>query len=239
MLTVREVSVSYGKIRALRRVSLEVHVGEIVALIGANGAGKSTLLRAIAGVLHPGEGAIVFKKVPITRMAPHRIARMGMRYVPEGRRLLARMTVWENLLLGQHGRPVRERVRADMEAVLARFPILDRRRQQLAGALSGGEQQMLAVARALVGRPDLLMLDEPSLGLAPLVVNEIFDVVRALKREGATILLVEQNARQALQVADRGYILETGRVASEGPTAELLAGEAVQRAYLGVGGGGG
>ncbi len=233
LLEVDDVAVSYGKVRAVRGVSLTVQAGEVVALLGNNGAGKSTLLRAVAGVVHPERGRVRFDGADVTRWPSHRLARRGLRLVPEGRGLLARMTVWENLLMGLYTR--RDDATADLEAVLDRFPVLRARRQQIASTLSGGEQQMLAIGRALVSRPRLLMLDEPSLGLAPLVVAEIFGVVKALKREGATILLVEQNARKALQVADRAYILETGTVTLEGPAAALAAGEEVQRAYLGGG----
>jgi branched-chain amino acid transport system ATP-binding protein len=223
--------VSYRTIRAVRGVSFDVRRGEVVALLGANGAGKSTLLRAVAGVLRPDRGRVRFDGTDITGWASHRVARRGLRLVPEGRGLLARMTVWENLLMGQYARGAG--TPRDLEAALERFPVLRQRRGQVASTLSGGEQQMLAIARALVGRPTLLMLDEPSLGLAPRLVQEIFAVVAELKREGVTIVLVEQNARQALAVADRGYILETGQVALSGPAAELAAGDEVQRAYLG------
>ncbi len=232
MLEVRDLHVSYGKIRALKGLSLSVRRGEVVALIGSNGAGKSTLLRTIAGLLHPERGAIAFEGRAIERWPPHRIARLGLRLVPEGRGLLARMSVRENLLMGRYASAAGDEAAALAE-VLDRFPVLRARERQLAGTLSGGEQQQLAIARALLGRPALLMLDEPSLGLAPILVREIFRIVRSLKAGGATILLVEQNAKQALQVADRGYILETGGLVLEGPAAELLAGEDVQRAYLG------
>ncbi len=232
MLELGDVHVSYGKIRAVRGVSLVVRAGEVVAILGNNGAGKSTLLRTIAGVLHPDSGRVVFEEREITRLPSHRIARLGLRLVPEGRGLLARMTVWENLLMGQYTRPRIDL--ADMEAIFARFPVLKSRRDQIASTLSGGEQQMLAIARALVGNPRLLILDEPSLGLAPLMVDEVYGIVRRLKDEGATILLVEQNARKALQVADRAYILDTGAIAASGPAAELAAGAEVQRAYLGA-----
>jgi len=232
VLELGDVHVSYGKIRAVRGVSLVVRAGEVVAILGNNGAGKSTLLRTIAGVLHPDSGRVVFEEREITRLPSHRIARLGLRLVPEGRGLLARMTVWENLLMGQYTRPRIDL--ADMEAIFARFPVLKSRRDQIASTLSGGEQQMLAIARALVGNPRLLILDEPSLGLAPLMVDEVYGIVRRLKDEGATILLVEQNARKALQVADRAYILDTGAIAASGPAAELAAGAEVQRAYLGA-----
>jgi branched-chain amino acid transport system ATP-binding protein len=232
MLELREVGVAYGKIRAVRGVSLTVRAGEVVAILGSNGAGKSTLMRAIAGVLRPDAGRVIFEGRDITGLAPHRIARLGLRLVPEGRGLLARMTVWENLLMGQYTRAGIDT--AAMDEIFRRFPVLQERRHQVASTLSGGEQQMLAIARAMVASPRLLMLDEPSLGLAPLMVDEVFAIVRRLKEDGATILLVEQNARKALQVADRAYILETGTIALEGPAGELAAGHDVQRAYLGA-----
>jgi branched-chain amino acid transport system ATP-binding protein len=231
VLAVQDLGVSYRKVRAVNGVSFTVRPGEVVALLGANGAGKSTLLRAVAGVLRPDAGSVRFEGTDITGWASHRVARRGLRLVPEGRGLLARMTVWENLVMGQYAAAAG--TRRDLEAALERFPVLRQRRGQIASTLSGGEQQMLAIARALVAHPRLLMLDEPSLGLAPRLVRQIFAVVAELKREGVTIVLVEQNARQALAVADRAYILETGRVALAGPAAELAAGEGVQRAYLG------
>ncbi|MGH2783412.1 MAG: ABC transporter ATP-binding protein [Thermoleophilaceae bacterium] len=233
LLAVRDVAVSYGKIRAVSEVSLEVARGEVVALLGSNGAGKSTLLRAVAGVLRPEAGGVRFAGADITRWPPHRIARAGLRLVPEGRGLLGRMTVWENLLMGQYAGGDGRQGAAALEGVMDRFPILRDRRRQIASTLSGGEQQMLAIGRALVGRPALLMLDEPSLGLAPKMVQTIFRVIADLKREGGTILLVEQNAKQALQIADRACILDAGRLVLEGRAAELAAGEEVQRAYLG------
>ena len=231
VLAVQDLSVSYRKVRAVDGVSFTVRHGEVVALLGANGAGKSTLLRAVAGVLRPDAGRVRFEGTDITGWASHRVARRGLRLVPEGRGLLARMTVWENLVMGQYATAAG--TRRDLEAALERFPVLRQRRGQIASKLSGGEQQMLAIARALVARPRLLMLDEPSLGLAPRLVRQIFAVVAELKREGVTIVLVEQNARQALAVADRAYILETGQVVLAGLAAELAAGEGVQRAYLG------
>ena len=231
LLEVQDIAVAYGKLRAVKDVSFRVRRGEVVALLGSNGSGKSTLLRTIAGVLTPSAGRVLFDGGDITGWPSHRVARRGLRLVPEGRGLLARMSVWENLLMGQYAGGGDAR---DLDAALARFPVLGQRRQQIASTLSGGEQQMLAIARALVARPSLLMLDEPSLGLAPRLIREVFQVVADLKREGVTIVLVEQNARQALAVADRAYILETGQVALSGPAAELAAGEAVQQAYLGV-----
>jgi branched-chain amino acid transport system ATP-binding protein len=231
VLEVEKLSVAYRRVRAVHGVSFTVGAGEVVALLGANGAGKSTLLRAVAGVLAPEAGRVRFDGADITGWPSHRVARRGLRLVPEGRGLLARMTVWENLVMGQYATASGDR--RDLEAALERFPVLRQRRGQVASTLSGGEQQMLAIARALVARPRLLMLDEPSLGLAPRLVRQVFAVVAELKREGVTIVLVEQNARQALAVADRAYILETGQVVLAGPAAELAAGEAVQRAYLG------
>ena len=230
LLEVTDVAVAYGKLRAVQDVSFRVRRGEVVTLLGSNGSGKSTLLRTVAGALAPTRGRIVFDGHDITGWPSHRVARAGLRLVPEGRGLLSRMSVWENLLMGQYAGGGDAR---DLDAALARFPVLRQRRQQIASTLSGGEQQMLAIARALVARPSLLMLDEPSLGLAPRLIREIFQVVAELKREGVTIVLVEQNARQALAVADRAYILETGRVTLSGVASELAAGEAVQQAYLG------
>lgn len=234
MLEVRDLAVSYGKIQALRGVSLAVRPGEIVALIGPNGAGKSTLLRTIAGILRPEAGTVTFDGRPMTRLAPHRVARLGLTLVPEGRGLLGRMTVRENLLMGQYVAKDRVAAEATLARLLARFPVLDRRQHQTASTLSGGEQQLLVIARAVAGNPRMIMIDEPSLGLAPLLVREIFRVLAELKRDGLTVLLVEQNARQALRIADRAYLLETGRIASEGPAADLMAGDAVVQAYLGA-----
>jgi branched-chain amino acid transport system ATP-binding protein len=233
VLEVDELSVAYGRIRALKGVSLVVRTGEVVCLIGSNGAGKSTLLRTIAGLLVPGSGAMRFDGVSLARQPAHRIARRGLRLVPEGRGLLARMTVWENLQMGLYARTASGSGVGELEAVLEPFPVLRERRTQLAGTLSGGEQQQLAIARALVARPRLLMLDEPSLGLAPILVKDIFQIIRRLNADGVTILLVEQNARQALQIADRGYVLEAGQIVLEGAAADLLGGEAIQSAYLG------
>ena len=224
---------AYGPIRAVRDVSLEVAPGEVVALIGANGAGKTTTLRTIAGLLRPAGGSIRFAGAAVAGVRPHRLVRQGLVLVPEGRGILTRLTVLDNLLLGATARRDRSEVAADLERAYARFPRLAERRAQSAGTLSGGEQQMLAIARALMARPRLLMLDEPSLGLAPLVVREIFAAIRDLKASGVTILLVEQNARAALEIAERAYVLETGRVALSGPAAELLTSEQVIRAYLG------
>src|ERR1043165_2106958 len=221
LLELRNVEVTYGNIRALKGVSLTVDEGELVTLIGANGAGKSTTLKTISGLLRPKSGALLYRKQVLTRLRPHEIVALGISHCPEGRHLFGRLTVAENLRLGAIQRRDRENVHSDTERVYQLFPVLKERSAQLAGTLSGGEQQMLAIGRSLMSRPPLLLLDEPSLGLAPILVAAIFDTIKQLKREGATILLVEQNARLALNIADRAYVLETGRVTLQGPAAEL------------------
>jgi branched-chain amino acid transport system ATP-binding protein len=236
VLRLRNVDAGYGKLAVLRRVTLHVSPGEIVTLVGANGAGKTTLLRTIAGLVQPRAGEILFGGEGVTGLATERLVARGCSLVPEGRQVFATMPVRENLLLGAHvqyARGRREEVAADLERVYGLFPILARREGQLAGTLSGGEQQMLAIGRALMARPKLMMLDEPSMGLAPLVVKDIFAILQRIRAEGTTVLLVEQNARGALRIADRGYVLETGRIVLEGTAEELLANRDVQRAYLG------
>jgi branched-chain amino acid transport system ATP-binding protein len=233
MLQVGALHVGYGAIRALRGVDLEVNAGEVVALIGANGAGKSTLLRTISGILTPSSGEVVFDGRNLRGLSEDRIVRLGVLQVQEGRGILTRMTVQENLEMGAYGRSDKREIRDDMESVLERFPVLRERRKQFGATLSGGEQQMLAIGRALMARPKLLMLDEPSLGLAPLLVREIFRIIMEFKREKRTILLVEQNARKALQCADRGYVLETGTIVLNGSGESLLKSNEVQAAYLG------
>jgi branched-chain amino acid transport system ATP-binding protein len=234
MLRVSALHVGYGAIRALRGISLEVNEGEVVALIGANGAGKSTLLRTISGVLKPTSGDVLFEGHSLRGMAEDKIVRLGILQVQEGRGILTRMTVQENLEMGAYGRSDNKaEIRRDMEAVLDKFPVLRERRKQFGATLSGGEQQMLAIGRALMARPKLLMLDEPSLGLAPMLVREMFRIIRDFKREKRTVLLVEQNARKALQCADRGYVLETGTIVLSGSGEALLKSEEVQAAYLG------
>jgi branched-chain amino acid transport system ATP-binding protein len=233
MLRVSALHVGYGAIRALRGVSLEVNEGEVVALIGANGAGKSTLLRTISGVLKPTSGDVLFEGHSLRGVAEDRIVRLGILQVQEGRGILTRMTVQENLEMGAYGRSDKAEIRRDMEVVLDRFPVLRERRKQFGATLSGGEQQMLAIGRALMARPKLLMLDEPSLGLAPMLVREMFRIIRDFKQEKRTVLLVEQNARKALQCADRGYVLETGTIVLAGTGEALLKSEEVQAAYLG------
>ena len=234
LLTVDNLSVFYGSIQALRSVSLRVEEGEVVTLIGANGAGKSTTLRAVSGLLQPKNGTITFDGRMIRDWPPHRIVGNGLVHVPEGRKIFANLTVDENLQLGGFSRKDRTALRSDRERALELFPRLRERLRQQAGTLSGGEQQMLAIARALVARPRLLMLDEPSLGLAPQLVRSIFQVIREINREGTTILLVEQNANMALHVAHRAYVIEVGEIRLEGPAAELAASDDIRKAYLGA-----
>ena len=233
MLQVERVSVSYGKRRALEDVSLDVAAGEIVTLLGANGAGKSTALRAISGLVRPSRGRILFEGRDISRIAADEIVAAGVGHVPEGREIFPAFTVEENLLVGGH-RVARAALASRLDAAFALFPVLTERRGQRAGTLSGGEQQMLAIARALMSGPRLLLLDEPSLGLAPLLAREIFGVIGRINDSGVTILLVEQNARRALRLARRGYVLETGRIVAAGTAAALAEDEAIRRAYLGL-----
>ncbi|MCX7799835.1 MAG: ABC transporter ATP-binding protein [Fimbriimonadales bacterium] len=232
MLEIRGLDVSYGAIRALREVDLDVNAGEIVAIVGSNGAGKSTLLRTISGLVRPRAGKIVFESRPIVGFKPHRIVAMGISHVPEGRRIFTDLTVWENLALAAQFRKP-STFDQDLETVCRWFPRIRERLKQSAGTLSGGEQQMLAIGRAIMARPKLLLLDEPSLGLAPNLVKEIFRILQDINRAGTTVCLVEQNAHMALEVAHRAYVLETGQVALSGPGRELLDDPRVQAAYLG------
>ncbi len=233
MLKVTDLRAAYGKIEALKGISLEVKQGEIVTLIGANGAGKSTTLKTISGQLVPKAGTIEFEGEGIGGVRPHLVTGKGIIQVPEGRRIFSRMTVMENLDMGAFLRKDKDGVKADLDHVFELFPRLKERVAQKGGTLSGGEQQMLAMGRALMSRPRLLMLDEPSMGLAPVVVETIFEIIQKLNKDGITILLVEQNANMALAIANRGYVLETGEIALSGPGRELLANEAVRKAYLG------
>jgi branched-chain amino acid transport system ATP-binding protein len=233
VLEIRDVEAAYGAIVALRGVSLRVARGELVALVGANGAGKSTLLRVLSGLVPARRGQVLFEGRDITRARPDERVGRGLVHVPEGRDVLRRLSVEENLRMGAYQRSDTGQVRADLERQYERFPLLRERRTQLAGTLSGGEQQMLAVGRALMARPRMMLLDEPSLGLAPLLVAQVFELVRELRDEGLTVLLVEQNARQALRVADRAYLLETGSVVFEGSSAEVQANPRLHQAYLG------
>jgi branched-chain amino acid transport system ATP-binding protein len=234
LLKVSDVSASYGPIQALRGVSLEVSEGQIVALLGANGAGKSTTLKVISGIIRPSGGSVEFQGQPIHRRSPESIVSMGISHVPEGRQLFTELTVEENLRLGAHTRRDRDGIKRDMDIVYQYFPLLAERRKQPAGSLSGGEQQMLAIGRGLMARPKLLLLDEPSLGLGPTLVQEIFQIIKTISREeGLTVLLVEQNATMALGVSRYGYVLETGRIVLEADAAELRENETVRRSYLG------
>jgi branched-chain amino acid transport system ATP-binding protein len=236
LLEVRDINTYYGNIRALKDVSLAVDEGEIVTVIGANGAGKTTLLNTISGVLHASDGQLFMDGQAITKLSPDKIVRLGISQVPERRQVFSTLNVLDNLLLGaylRHARESKEEIRKDLDFVFEIFPVLKERQRQMGGTLSGGEQQMLALGRGLMARPRILLLDEPSLGLAPLLVREIFRVAGELREHGTTILLVEQNARAALRLADRGYVMETGSVVLEGPSKELLADERVQEAYLG------
>jgi branched-chain amino acid transport system ATP-binding protein len=234
MLELHDVHVMYGNIRALQGVSLRVAAGELVALIGSNGAGKTTTLRTISGLLRPSLGSITFEGVEINRASTDRIVALGISHCPEGRRIFGRLTVRENLILGAVSRDDHAAISADMEMVFGLFPLLKERLRQAGGTLSGGEQQMLAIGRALMSRPRLLLLDEPSLGLAPLMVERIFETIEELKREGRTILLVEQNVHHALDIADRAYVMETGTITLEGAAPVLRRDPQVERSYLGA-----
>jgi len=234
LLELEGIDAFYGRIQALRSVPIRVEKGEVVALIGSNGAGKTTTLRTISGLMHPRSGSIRVEDREITQTGPSKIVELGISQSPEGRRLFARMTVIDNLFMGAYTRSDRAGITSDMDRVFKLFPRLQERRSQIAGTLSGGEQQMLAMGRALMARPKLMMLDEPSLGLAPILIETIFSIVREINSQGTTVLLVEQNAHKALEVANRAYVLETGVVVQQGSGQELLASEEVQKAYLGM-----
>jgi len=233
VLKVNEIDVYYGAIHALKKMSLEVEQGTIVTLIGANGAGKTTTLKTISGILRPKSGTITYKDKDITRVAPEKIVGMGISQVPEGRRIFPTMSVLENLEMGAYLRKDKKEIIKDMDNVFGRFPRLMERRKQLAGTLSGGEQQMLAIGRALMARPELMLMDEPSMGLAPLLVKEIFEIIKDINSRGTTILLVEQNANMALSVADKAYVIETGEIVLQGTAEQLMKSEEVKKAYLG------
>ncbi len=234
VLKIVNLSVFYGTIQALSNIDFEVSQGEIVTLIGANGAGKSTILKTISGLIPPKSGTVSFFDTPIVGVAANKIVEMGMSHVPEGRRVFANLTVLENLEMGAFTRKNKVEIKDDLEMVFTRFPRLKERVKQDAGTLSGGEQQMLAMGRALMSRPRLLLMDEPSMGLAPLLVNEIFSIIKDINSTGTTVLLVEQNANMALSIANRAYVLETGKIVLSGNAAELAASEEVRKAYLGV-----
>ena len=233
LLEVKNIQVYYGMIKALKGISFEVEQGEVIALIGANGAGKTTTLHTITGLLHAKEGQIIYQGQDITHVPAHRIVSMGMAHVPEGRRVFSNMTVLQNLRMGAFTRKDKAEIEETLAAVYRRFPRLEERKNQIAGTLSGGEQQMLAMGRALMSKPSIILMDEPSMGLSPIYVNEIFDIIQKVSESGTTVLLVEQNARKALAIADRAYVLETGTINMSGKAADLLNDEAVQKAYLG------
>ncbi|MBQ2757643.1 MAG: ABC transporter ATP-binding protein [Clostridia bacterium] len=234
ILKVEGLNVFYGMIQALRGISFEVNRGEIVSLIGANGAGKTTTLHTVTGLIHPKSGSIVYKGQDITHVAPHKIVGQGLVHVPEGRRIFQGLTVYENLQLGSYSRKDKDEIRRNMELVFEQFPRLAERKTQLAGTLSGGEQQMLAMGRALLSSPELIVLDEPSMGLSPLLVGEVFEIVKSFREAGKTVLLVEQNAKKALSISDRAYVLENGVITMSGKAADLANDERVRKAYLGA-----
>lgn len=234
MLSVDKVAVGYKGLLAVQEVSFKVNQGEVVSLIGSNGAGKSTIIKTIAGLLHPQSGEIFFEKSPIHRMPPYEIVKKRISMVPEGRRLFGRLSLRDNLELGAYALPSREEIEETLETVFSLFPILAERKNQRADTLSGGEQQQLAIARGLMSRPSLLMLDEPSLGLMPKLVSEIFKIIREISQKGVTVLLVEQNVFEALQISDRAYVLQTGRIVLEGKGEDLIKSDLVRKAYLGL-----
>ncbi len=233
MLKVTDLQVYYGVIQAIKGISFEVNEGEVIALIGANGAGKTTILHTITGLVEAKGGTVEFEGTNITKMPGHKIVTLGMAHVPEGRRVFAELTVLENLKLGAYTRKDKNEIEASLQMVYKRFPRLEERKNQLAGTLSGGEQQMLAMGRALMSHPKIILMDEPSMGLSPIFVNEIFDIIKEVSASGTTVLLVEQNAKKALSIADRAYVLETGKIVLEGDAKELMNDESVKKAYLG------
>ncbi|HJB14994.1 MAG TPA: ABC transporter ATP-binding protein [Candidatus Blautia excrementipullorum] len=233
MLEVKDLQVYYGVIQALKGISFEVNQGEVIALIGANGAGKTTTLQTLTGIIPAKSGSISFEGRDITKVPAHKIVEMGMAHVPEGRRVFAEMSVYENLLMGAYTRKDKNEISQSLANVYKRFPRLEERKNQRAGTLSGGEQQMLAMGRALMSNPRIILMDEPSMGLSPIFVNEIFDIIKEVSEGGTTVLLVEQNAKKALSIADRAYVLETGNITLSGKAEDLLNDESVQKAYLG------
>ena len=233
MLEVKDLEVYYGVIQAIKGISFHVDKGEVIALIGANGAGKTTTLHTVTGLLSPKKGKVIFQGKDITKVPAHKIVSMGMAHVPEGRRVFAELSVYENLKMGAYTRTDKAEIEESLKSVYKRFPRLEERKNQMAGTLSGGEQQMLAMGRALMSKPSIILMDEPSMGLSPILVNEIFDIIKEVSAGGTTVLLVEQNAKKALSIADRGYVLETGKIVLEGKAQELLHDESVRTAYLG------
>lgn len=233
MLEIKDLEVYYGMIQAIKGISFNVNEGEVIALIGANGAGKTTTLHTISGLIAPKKGTVTFEGKDITKTPAHKIVSAGMAHVPEGRRVFASLSVLQNLKLGAYTRGSKEEIEETLQMVYKRFPRLEERKNQLAGTLSGGEQQMLAMGRALMSKPRIILMDEPSMGLSPIFVNEIFDIIKSVSASGTTVLLVEQNAKKALSIADRGYVLETGKIVLEGKAENLLNDESVKKAYLG------
>ena len=233
MLEVRDLEVYYGVIKAIKGISFDVNEGEIIALIGANGAGKTTILHTVTGLISPKHGSITFEGHNLVKTPPHKIVSLGMAHVPEGRRVFAQLSVLENLKLGAYTRRDSAEIAESLKMVYERFPRLEERKNQLAGTLSGGEQQMLAMGRALMSKPKIILMDEPSMGLSPILVSEIFDIIRSISEAGTTVLLVEQNAKKALAIADRAYVLETGNIPLEGKASDLANNDSVKKAYLG------
>ena len=233
MLEIKDLQVYYGMIQAIKGVSFEVNQGEVIALIGANGAGKTTILHTITGLLSPKAGSVYFEGTDITKIPAHKIVSMGMAHVPEGRRVFAELSVLQNLKMGAYTRKDKEEIAQTLRTVYDRFPRLEERQNQMAGTLSGGEQQMLAMGRALMSHPKIILMDEPSMGLSPIFVNEIFDIIEQVSKSGTTVLLVEQNAKKALSIADRAYVLETGNIVLEGNAQDLLNDDSIKKAYLG------
>lgn len=233
LLEIKDLEVNYGVIKAIKGVSFDVNEGEIIALIGANGAGKTTILHTITGLIQAKKGSIVFDGKELTKTPPHKIVSMGMAHVPEGRRIFQQLSVLENLKLGAYTRKDKSEIASTLKMVYERFPRLEERKNQVAGTLSGGEQQMLAMGRALMSKPRIILMDEPSMGLSPLLVSEIFDIIKVINESGTTVLLVEQNAKKALSIADRAYVLETGKITLSGDAKNLINDESVKKAYLG------
>ena len=233
MLEVKDLHVHYGVIEAIKGISFEVNKGEVIALIGANGAGKTTTLHTISGLIKPSAGTVLFEGKDIVKIPGHKIVSLGMAHVPEGRRVFAQLSVYENLLMGAYTRKDKEEIQNSLQIVYDRFPRLEERKNQMAGTLSGGEQQMLAMGRALMSNPGIILMDEPSMGLSPIFVNEIFDIIQKVSEAGTTVLLVEQNAKKALSIADRAYVLETGKIVLEGKADELMNDDSIKKAYLG------
>lgn len=233
MLEIRDLEVYYGMIQAIKGISFDVNEGEVIALIGANGAGKTTILHTITGLLNAKSGKVTFNGTDITKVPGHKIVSMGMAHVPEGRRVFAQLSVYQNLMMGAYTRKDKQEINETLENVYHRFPRLEERKNQMAGTLSGGEQQMLAMGRALMSHPKIILMDEPSMGLSPIFVNEIFDIIKEVSKGGTTVLLVEQNAKKALSIADRGYVLETGKIVLEGKADDLLHNDSIKKAYLG------